>query len=152
MARFIALPVTQGDAFYLERQNLSVLVDGGRNRSSFGAMFQAITRKNHVDIVICTHNDADHTEGTIGYLQVGLGCKEVWLPGRWLSVLPDVLRPFVEVFVELVNNVSNTVETVNILEPSTDQLSLETYSEYLQDQINEVKTEGRNEKVGEEIG
>jgi len=45
---------------------------------------------------------------------------------------------------------SNTVETVNIVEPSTDQLSLETYSEYLQDKINE-ETEGRNEQVGDEI-
>jgi hypothetical protein len=28
MARFIAIPVAQGDAFYLERENLSVLIVG----------------------------------------------------------------------------------------------------------------------------
>lgn len=131
MARFIAIPVAQGDAFYLERENLSVLVDGGRNRSAFAAMFQAVTRRNSVDIVICTHNDADHTEGAVGYLQSGLGCKEVWVPGRWLSVLPDVLKPFVDVFVELADNVLHAVRRLNIGEGQTDRLTLERYSEHL---------------------
>lgn len=152
MARFIAIPVAQGDAFYLERANLSVLVDGGRNRSAFATMFQGITGKNSVDIVVCTHNDADHTEGVTGYLESGLRCNEVWLPGRWLSVLPDVLKPFVDVFVELIGDVSKTVEMANIREGSTDRLSLETYGEYLQEQLGEFDNEDGSEKVGERIG
>jgi hypothetical protein len=152
MARFIAIPVAQGDAFYLERENLSVLIDGGNNRSAFSAMFQAITRKNSVDIVVCTHNDADHTKGLIGYLESGLGCREVWLPGRWLSVLPDVLKPFVDVFVELVDNVSKAVEMANVVERPLDRLSLETYGEYLQERLNELDTEDRSERAGEDLG
>jgi beta-lactamase superfamily II metal-dependent hydrolase len=58
-----------------------------------------------VDIVVCTHNDADHANGILGFLEAGLRCKEVWLPGRWLSTLPDVLKPFAGVFDELVNDV-----------------------------------------------
>jgi hypothetical protein len=151
MARFIAIPVAQGDAFYLERENLSALVDGGRNRSAFATMFQNITHKNSVDIVVCTHNDADHTDGVIGYLESGLRCNEVWLPGRWLSVLPDVLKPFVDVFIALVGDVSKTVEMTNIVERSADRLSLEAYGEYLQEQLNEFDNEDRSEK-GERIG
>jgi hypothetical protein len=152
MARFIAIPVAQGDAFYFERENLSVLIDGGSNQSAFATMFQGITRKNSVDIVVCTHNDADHSKGLIGYLESGLGCKEVWLPGRWLSVLPDVLKPFVDVFVKLVDNVSKTVEMANIVERPTDRLSLETYGENLQERLNEFDTEDRSERAAEDLG
>lgn len=152
MARFIAIPVAQGDAFYLERENLSVLVDGGRNRSAFAAMFQAITRKNGVDIVVCTHNDADHTEGTVGYLQSGLGCKEVWLPGRWLSVLPDVLKSFVDVFVELNDNVLHAVRRLKIIEGQTDRLTIERYSEHLEERVNDISVEHPEDLTGEVIG
>jgi hypothetical protein len=115
-------------------------------------MFQAITRKNHVDIVICTHNDADHSEGTIGYLQSGLGCKEVWLPGRWLSVLPDVLKPFVDVFVELADNVLHADRRLNIGEGNTSRLSLQRYSEHLEERVNDIRLDAPEEPTGETIG
>lgn len=105
MARFISLPVGQGDAFYLERNELSVLIDGGRSRKGFPSMFQSVTERDGVDVVVCTHNDADHANGIHGFLEAGLRCDEVWLPGRWLSVLPDVLRPFVEVFEHIANDI-----------------------------------------------
>lgn len=102
MSRFIAIPVGQGDAFYLERNDFSVLVDGGRSRLGFSAMFQSVTERcterYGADIVICTHNDADHVNGIMGFLEGGLECGEVWLPGRWLATLPNVLRPFANVF------------------------------------------------------
>lgn len=43
MPRFIALPVAQGDAFYLERLDFTVLVDGGRSRTTLPAIFQTVT-------------------------------------------------------------------------------------------------------------
>ncbi len=61
-----------------------------------------------MNVLVCTHNDADHANGILGLLEAGLKCGEVWLPGRWLSALPDLLRPFVEVFVELADNVAET--------------------------------------------
>lgn len=92
-ARFIALPVGQGDAFYLETPSGSVLVDGGRGISGFADLFARTTGTERADIVICTHNDVDHANGIIGFLEAGLECREVWLPGRWLGVLPHVLNP-----------------------------------------------------------
>lgn len=43
--------------------------------------------------MVCTHNDADHTNGIIGLLEAGLACREIWLPGRWLSLMKDVSQP-----------------------------------------------------------
>ncbi|MBT9260219.1 MAG: hypothetical protein KM310_10810, partial [Clostridiales bacterium] len=59
-ARFIAIPVGQGDAFYLKTSFGSVLVDGGRAISGFADLFTRTTGAKRVDIMICTHNDADH--------------------------------------------------------------------------------------------
>ena len=97
VARFVAIPVTMGDAFFLERDGRSVLVDGGNNVEGFPALFREHVNRVGADIVVCTHNDADHTNGIIGFLQAALRCREVWLPGRWLDTLPGLMRPWNEV-------------------------------------------------------
>ncbi len=143
MARFTAIPVPQGDAFYLQRDDLSVLVDGGRSRSGFPSMFQSATHADGVNILVCTHNDADHARGILGFLEAGLRCDEVWLPGRWLATLPDVLKPFVEVFLELAGELS---ESADLPEPealSSGLSPIEAYSE----RLAEVKD--RNSRVDE---
>lgn len=91
MARFVAIPVGQGDAFYLERGETRILVDGGKSRHGFAQMFRDETGSKGADIVVCTHNDADHANGIIGFLEAGLGKREIWLPGKWLGLLDDVL-------------------------------------------------------------
>lgn len=133
MPRFIAIPVAQGDAFYLEREGFSVLTDGGRNRSAFPSIFQAVTKMDGVNVVICTHNDADHANGILGFLEAGLRCDEVWLPGRWLSVLPDVLKPFVEVFGELVENIAETAGSLNMEAQESGLSPIEAYAERVRD-------------------
>jgi len=86
--KFIALPVTQGDAFYAERADgFRVLVDGGRSRGALPELFRKYTPSRGVDILVCTHNDADHAEGVIGFLDSGLDCKELWLPDTWVDAL-----------------------------------------------------------------
>lgn len=89
---FIAIGVGQGDAFFLERAGLAILVDGGRSTHGFPIQFQTVTKKQEgVDILVCTHNDADHALGILGFLRSGLTCKEVWLPGSWIDRLEDLL-------------------------------------------------------------
>jgi hypothetical protein len=133
MPRFIAIPVAQGDAFYLEREDFSVLVDGGRSRRGFPSMFKAVTQVDGVDILICTHNDADHANGVIGFLEAGLRSDEVWLPGRWLTVLPDVLKPFVDVVAKLAEEVAEDVAEMggpsSTVEPRSGLSPLEVYAE-----------------------
>ena len=101
MAEFIALPVGQGDAFYLKRGDLSILVDGGKSALGFSTVFKNVTLTSHADIIVCTHNDADHVNGIIGFLRDGLTCKEIWLPGIWADVLPVALKSFQEVVHEV---------------------------------------------------
>ena len=129
MARFIAIPVAQGDAFYLERDGFSVLIDGGRSRSALPSMFQVVTKIDGVNVILCSHNDADHANGLLGFLEAGLRCEEVWLPGRWLGALPDVLKPFVEVFIELVGNIVETDGSPKVETPDSSLSSIEAYAE-----------------------
>jgi beta-lactamase superfamily II metal-dependent hydrolase len=76
--RFIAIGVAQGDAFFLECPEVfTVLIDGGRSVGGFASQFQRVTERDRVDVLVCTHNDADHANGIIGFLQSGLGCTEV---------------------------------------------------------------------------
>jgi glyoxylase-like metal-dependent hydrolase (beta-lactamase superfamily II) len=86
--KFTALPVTQGDAFYAETDDgFRVLVDGGRSRCALPELFRKYTKSDRVDVLVCTHNDADHAEGVLGFLENGLGCGELWLPATWLDAL-----------------------------------------------------------------
>lgn len=89
--RFIALPVGSGDAFYVETEDkFRVLVDGGRSRDALPQLFQRYTGSSEVDVLVCTHNDADHAEGLIGFLENRLNCRELWLPATWLEAVRNL--------------------------------------------------------------
>jgi hypothetical protein len=140
--RFIAIPVSQGDAFYLDYGGWSVLVDGGRNRFGFAGIFQNATQGDGVDVAVCSHNDADHANGILGLLEAGLKCDEVWLPGRWLGVLPDVLKPFVEVFAQLAQEIIDD-KALSGVEPEEQGFSsIEAYADTLPDRPEKGENDG----------
>lgn len=149
MPRFIAIPVAQGDAFYLEREGFSLLVDGGRSRSALPSMFQRATKTDGVNVVLCTHNDADHANGILGFLESGLRCEEVWLPGRWLSVLPDVLRPFVEVFRHLENDIAETGIPSNMETAQPSPSLIEAYAERAGDRSSDGPATEERQPIAE---
>jgi beta-lactamase superfamily II metal-dependent hydrolase len=96
MAKFTALPVRKGDAFLLESEEGTVLVDGGISKSALPGLLAAQGHKS-VDVLVCTHNDDDHANGVLGFLDSALKCGELWLPDRWASLLPALLPPLPEV-------------------------------------------------------
>lgn len=150
MARFIAIPVTKGDAFYLDRDDLSVLVDGGQDRLGFASTFETTTGSDGVGVIVCTHNDADHANGVLGFLQGGLRCDEIWLPGRWLNVLPDLLKPFVEVFAELAKNVTE-VEVPSEREQRRSGLpAIEAYADHLLERFDDAPASQHFSPIGED--
>lgn len=149
MPRVIAIPVAQGDAFYLEREGFSVLIDGGRSRSALPSMFQVSTKTDGVNVILCTHNDADHANGILGFLEAGLRCEEVWLPGRWLGALPDVLRPFVEVFRELADNIAETNISSNLEMPQPSPSPIEAYAERVHDRVTDATATGEGPNIAE---
>lgn len=89
---FIAFPVSQGDAFYLQRGSESVLMDGGISASALPIVFTRETGTDGVSILVCSHNDADHANGALGFLLAGFCCDEIWLPALWLESLIRVPR------------------------------------------------------------
>jgi hypothetical protein len=125
-ASFIAIGVGQGDAFFLEREGLAVLIDGGRSVQGFPAQFQKVTNRDSVDILVCTHNDADHANGILGFLRSGLTCKEVWLPGSWTDRLEDLLlhpESFTEELISNIEEIEVTPEKRLLLHALGDQYS-----------------------------
>jgi hypothetical protein len=150
MSRFIAVPVAQGDAFYLEHDDWSVLVDGGRNQSGFPAVFQRATKADGVSVAVCTHNDADHVNGILGFLQSGFRCGEVWLPGRWLAALPDVLKPFIDVFVELAADVAQVEASSNTAKQESGLSPIEALGEDLHGHVYEGPMGNESASIGED--
>ncbi|MBO1582764.1 MBL fold metallo-hydrolase [Bacillus sp. XF8] len=114
-SRFIAIDVGQGDSFYLEKNNTSILVDGGRSEIHFPKHFRKVVNSEHVDILVCTHNDADHAQGILGFLRSSLTCKEVWLPGSWTTRLTDLLLHPESFVYKLYENIASleTTDTVS---------------------------------------
>lgn len=110
---FIAIGVGQGDAFFLKRAGLAVLIDGGRSIQGFPTQFQRVTKQDRVDILVCTHNDADHAYGILGFLSSGLTCKEVWLPGSWTYRLKDLLLYPGRFTGELISNINENEEKLS---------------------------------------
>ncbi len=91
-ASFAALPVGQGDAFLVSSAGFSALIDGGRSRTTLPALLSKHRRGQVLEVVACTHNDADHAEGLIGLLASGkIRVRQVWLPGQWTTRLGDLL-------------------------------------------------------------
>jgi hypothetical protein len=133
MDKFVALPVRQGDAFYLERNDWSVLVDGGKNQATLPSLFKRYTNKSGVDVLACTHNDADHANGILGFLESDLSCKELWLPRQWLDGLHKVLAPVENVLGDLIQDIA----TIDDLKESTesDQSPLEAYAKSISEKL-----------------
>lgn len=103
---FTAIPVGQGDAFLLNRAGgEALLVDGGRARLGFAADLAAEHPSRKLDVVVCTHADADHAEGLIGLLQSSFTVREVWLPGRWGQRLEQLCREPEQFLLELHANI-----------------------------------------------
>ncbi|MBB1476576.1 hypothetical protein ACQKE9_16065 [Shewanella vesiculosa] len=124
MEKFISISVNQGDAFYLERAERRILVDGGKSRNGFTRQFSRTTNSEFIDILVCTHADADHINGLLGLLDEGFCVAEVWLPGVWTSRLEDLInRPdefIFEVYREIRDkdldygvNLEDTYESIN---------------------------------------
>jgi competence protein ComEC len=93
--RVRALDVGQGDAFLVEFDGRTLLIDGGpdptRLLAELGASLPPWTRR--IDVVALTHAHADHADGLIGMLEryeVGLAIEPVGLnPGAVASAWTD---------------------------------------------------------------
>lgn len=128
---FVAIGVGQGDAFFLKRPEANILVDGGRSVQMASSQLMRVIGNCPLNIVVCTHNDADHANGILGILQSGWQTKEVWLPGSWTYRLTDLLRRPSEFFQELATDIAGG-------ENNYKGLTLETLGESYAESAHEV--------------
>jgi hypothetical protein len=93
MDKLLALPVA-GDSYLLDLHGRKILVDGGHSsRSLRTALSSPNVAVTELDIVVCTHADADHAGGLVDLLDKGgIRVGEFWLPGAWGDALPELLR------------------------------------------------------------
>lgn len=127
-SEFVAIGVGQGDAFLYRFGDATVLVDGGRSRQGLPSKLVGREEIEHLDVLVCTHNDADHASGVLGIFEAGLSVDEVWLPGSWSDRLGDLLRGPSVFFEELVEN---TLELE--MGEETEQLDLATLGDLYAD-------------------
>lgn len=92
--KFTAIPVGSGDSFLLEKYGKKIVVDGGRNKKYLRNYLKCTANIDNIDVVVCTHNDIDHSGGILGLLDTScrIGIGEVWLPASWSYQLPSLLR------------------------------------------------------------
>ena len=148
---FVAIPVKQGDAFFFQRGEFSALIDGGGSSSSFPGMFQSCLNRSSVNVLVCTHNDADHSCGIIGFLESACECEEVWLPALWKDRLDDLTNRSSEFFNELAEDIESSSLPTADDQKRTDRLSLESlgdlYAQEEQDSGSEEEGDALTDKA-----
>ncbi len=129
MHKFIALKVSKGDAFLLQREEDNILVDGGQHGDVVGLLTQLNVGK--LDICVATHADADHAGGILDLLKSPIQISELWLPADW----QNVISLFLENPEQFIKELSSEVER-----SGKQDLSLEKYAETLKTD-SEIKPE-----------
>jgi hypothetical protein len=98
--KFKALPVRCGDSFLLECEGKIILVDGGKNQRDILTILNKENILNHhIDLLICTHYDADHINGIVGVLKSNkYSFNELWLPEIFGSIAYTFANATNEIF------------------------------------------------------
>ncbi|NWA70860.1 hypothetical protein HX775_02870 [Serratia proteamaculans] len=114
--KFIAIDVGCGDAFFLQRNGVNILVDGGKSKRCLPKLLKSRVGDVNLDIIVCTHCDADHINGLIGYYESGMKSKETWLPGSWSHRIDDLIQSPESFARELYYDINEYVEHNEITE------------------------------------
>jgi hypothetical protein len=114
MSKFTALPVGKGDAFLWERADGKfVLVDGGQSSQACLAALKARTVTD-LEVVVCTHGDADHWTGLLAVLEdPAVRVGELWVPARWGDGLKELATDPVRVLEQLLDQCAKSHPTLS---------------------------------------
>ncbi|MEW6262428.1 MAG: hypothetical protein AB1641_05065 [Thermodesulfobacteriota bacterium] len=117
---FRALPVYVGDAFLLHSPFGTTLVDAGQNKKHILKLLkQERITKNHFNLLVCTHYDADHIKGIIGILESqSYTFDEIWLPEILGSLAYTVSETLMDILKRLRN--LNPEDVENLIQKAKD--------------------------------
>lgn len=97
--KFTALPVNVGDAFLLQTKDKKILVDGGQNQTDIIKLLNKENLNNHIDLLVCSHYDADHINGILGVIKSKkYTFNEIWLPEIFGSLGYSLSKKIDEIF------------------------------------------------------
>lgn len=101
--KFTALPVRVGNAFLLRSPSGTVLVDGGEDKVHILDLLKPERlKKHHIDLLVCTHYDADHVQGILGILESRkYTFREIWLPEVLGSLSYTISKNLVKILARL---------------------------------------------------
>lgn len=99
----LALPL-KGESFLLRRRGCTVLVDGGLPSDGIANVLKRHAWDvQRLNVVLCTHGDRDHAGGLPDLLNSWAGrIEQLWLPGRWVEVVPQLANDPAGFLAELV--------------------------------------------------
>lgn len=179
---FIALPLTNGDAFLLRTKDKSgkswnILVDSGKkygkNTRELALILSQVSPKvEHVDIAICTHQDADHANGfwyfAEDWYDMGRTIGEYWLPGRWANAMPAILTDPSEFSARLMDGAEEASlqsmqgdflerstsfrDSSDILMPEEKLQLFALHNEVFSEEKSNVRVNSNEEENGSELG
>jgi hypothetical protein len=118
MLKFTALDVQEGDAFLLEKDDKKILIDGGKDRGNkFPEKFSS-TGITQLDLIVCTHADADHAEGLINLLRsdIELTCQEIWIPAKWQRYIDKIKANRVGFIIKLIQELKCNSQDKSLVE------------------------------------
>ena len=123
----LALPIN-GESFLLRRAGKNVLVDGGYKKDKIARVLERHIRDvQYLDIVVCTHGDRDHVGGLPALLEDWVDrVGQLWLPGRWVNVVPQLARDPAGFFNQLVRELDAELrnpseETISVVRHADDE-------------------------------
>jgi hypothetical protein len=124
--KFTALPVKRGDSFLLHSPSGTILVDAGHNKKHILELLKKEhINSRHINLIVCTHYDADHINGILGILESqDYTFGEIWLPEILGSLsytlsedLISILRRLREI--DSVNRLTRNAPGSNTIEEDT---------------------------------
>ncbi|MGU3557963.1 MBL fold metallo-hydrolase [Methylobacterium radiotolerans] len=107
----LALPV-KGESFLFRRAGRAVLIDGGYKEDRISYMLRRHAGDlKRLDVVLCTHGDSDHAGGLPNLLDEWKNrVDQLWLPGRWVDVIPDLARDPVKFLKKLIGELDDALK------------------------------------------
>ena len=98
-----------------------MLVDGGYKKDNIAGVLESqFPDVSYLDVVVCTHGDSDHVGGLPDLFNTwGRRVGQLWLPGRWVDIVPRLVRHPAEFFKQLICELD-----VELREPSDDVTSI----------------------------
>lgn len=119
--KFIALPVRWGDSFLLYSPAGTILVDAGHNKKHIlDLLEQEQINKNHINLIVCTHYDADHINGILGILESqDYTFDEIWLPEILGSLSYTLSEDLFGILLRIRERGPDEIQSIKTLESNT---------------------------------